>query len=157
LHEAALAHVEGFFAGEKALAEDGFGALEDDAAVVFGGVLEEQVFDETGVVELVHVAAEDAEVDQVAEVAGGHGHVLGGDAAEETAAEETWEEWRAGWIGFGGAGTDVDGNGDWRSDGCHAGLWLKFRRRGAVQEPDVGAERRESEWFALPLSCCDAD
>ena len=122
LHEAALAHVQGLFAGEEAFAEDGSGALQDDAAMVFGGVLEEEVFDESGVAELVDVAAEDTEVNEVSEVAGGQGHVLGGHAAEETSAEETGQEWWAGRVKPGGAGTDVYGDRYGRRCGYHAGL-----------------------------------
>ena len=52
LGETPLAQVEGFFAGEQAVAEDTAGAAEDDAAEMVAGVADEHVGDEVGVVEL---------------------------------------------------------------------------------------------------------
>ena len=59
---AALAHVQRLFAGEQSVAEDEAGALHDDAAVVFARfVLDEQLLDQLGMVELVDVAVEAAD------------------------------------------------------------------------------------------------
>jgi hypothetical protein len=108
LREAALAHVERLFAGEEAFAEDGFGALHNDAAMMLACILEEEVFDEAGVIDLVDVAAEDGEVDEVAEFLRGEGHVFGGYAAKETTGEEARKEWGARRISWGFAWVNVD-------------------------------------------------
>jgi len=59
--------VERLFAGEEPLAKDRLGTLHDDATAMFGGVLEKEVFDKAGMVDLVDMTAEGFEVDQVAE------------------------------------------------------------------------------------------
>ena len=126
LHEAALAHVQRLFAGEQALAEDDLGALHDDATGVFGSIFDEEVFDEIGMIELVDVAIEDFEVNEVAEFAGGGGHVGGGGAGEEASGEEAGQEGWAGRVGAGLAGADVD----WDVGGgsVHGGPRCEFRR-----------------------------
>ena len=107
LGEAALAHVEGFLAGEEAVAEDGAGTLHDEVAMVVGAVGDEEVADEVGVVELVDVAAEGAVVDEIAEAPGGVEHEVGGGGLEGLAGEDARQEGGAGGIAGVAAGADV--------------------------------------------------
>ncbi len=145
LHEAALAHVERLFAGEEALTEDDLGALHDDAAGVFGRVLDEEVFDEIGMVELVDVAVEDFEVNKVAEFAGGGGHVGGGGTGEETSGEEAGQEGWAGRVGVGFAGADVDWDGGGGS--VHGSPRCEFRRVASGEGAGLG-------WDSHPRGDC---
>ena len=72
-----------------------------------GRVLEEEAGDERGVVELVGVAVEGAEVDEVAEFAGVREEELGGVLAEDAAAEDAGERCGPGGESGGAAGANV--------------------------------------------------
>ncbi len=92
LGEAALPHVERFFAGEEAVAEDGPGTLHDQIAMVVGRVTDEHLVDEFRVVELQDGAAKGAEVDEVAVALGVGEEEGGGVLAEDFAAQQTTEQ-----------------------------------------------------------------
>jgi hypothetical protein len=97
LGEAALAEMEGLFAGEEAVAEDAAGAPEDDAADVFGGVADEHFLDVRGVVELeLAEAVEGAEAADVAEAAEVLAEEVRRIDGEDGAVQEAFEE---GWAG----------------------------------------------------------
>ncbi len=101
--EAALTKVEGFLAGEEAVAEDAAGALEDDAAAVVRGVADEDVGDGVGVVELeLAVAARGEEAADIAVDAGVFAvegrRVNGEQGAVEEAVEDAWAG-GPGWLG----------------------------------------------------------
>jgi uncharacterized protein CbrC (UPF0167 family) len=72
----------------------------EDATAMFGDVLEKEVFDKTGMVDLVDTTAEGFEVDKVAELLSSLRHTGSGHTAKEAAGYQTGQEPRAGWIGF---------------------------------------------------------